>query len=92
VEKIAGDLTPVSPRPLDRDGLVELPALVASAGEGVCWRFLEFFTANIRNKNTRMAYVRVIMQFLARYDRIITRRASGGGFACMRVAADHEAL
>ena len=29
------------------------------------YRFLEFFTANIRNKNTRMAYVRALRPFLA---------------------------
>jgi hypothetical protein len=35
---------------------VTLPALIARAGEGAAWRFLEFFTVNIRNKNTRAAY------------------------------------
>lgn len=34
----------------------ELPALIAGAGERASWRFLEFFTVNIRNKNTRAAY------------------------------------
>jgi len=33
-----------------------LPALVSKAGERACWRFLEFFTVNIRNANTRAAY------------------------------------
>ena len=33
-----------------------LPALVAAAGEQASWRFLEFFTVNIRNENTRAAY------------------------------------
>jgi hypothetical protein len=27
-----------------------LPALIAGAGEKAAWRFLEFFTVNIRNK------------------------------------------
>jgi len=35
-----------------------LPALIAGAGERAAWRFLEFFTVNIRNKNTRAAYAR----------------------------------
>src|SRR5262245_59301547 len=37
-------------------GLVALPTLIASAGERAARRFLEFFTATIRNKNTRLAY------------------------------------
>jgi hypothetical protein len=36
----------------------ELPALINRAGEQAAWRFLEFFTVNIRNKNTRKAYGR----------------------------------
>ena len=42
-----------------------LPALMASAG-GVraSWRFLEFFTVNIRNKNTRAAYSVAARAFL----------------------------
>lgn len=36
----------------------ELPALIAGAGERASWRFLEFFTVNIRNPNTRAAYGR----------------------------------
>jgi len=39
-----------------RDFLV--PAVVADAGEHAARRFLEFFAAAIRNKNTRMAYHR----------------------------------
>lgn len=33
-----------------------LPALITTAGERAARRFLEFFTVNIRNKNTRAAY------------------------------------
>jgi integrase/recombinase XerD len=40
-------------------------ATVAHAGEKTSWRFLEFFAANIRNKNTRLAYLRAILPFLA---------------------------
>ena len=30
----------------------------ADAGEQASWRYVEFFTANIRNANTRRAYAR----------------------------------
>ena len=32
------------------------PRIVADAGEHAARRFLEFFAATIRNRNTRMAY------------------------------------
>ena len=35
-----------------------VPALIADAGERPRWRYVEFFTANIRNPNTRRAYAR----------------------------------
>ena len=41
-----------------------LPALIASSGERASWRFLEFFTVNIRNKNTRAAYGQAAGAFL----------------------------
>src|ERR1700682_5279296 len=41
-----------------------LPALVARAGKGGARRFLEFFTVNIRNRNTRAAYARAAAVFL----------------------------
>src|ERR1017187_5022100 len=43
---------------------VVLPALIAGAGERAALRFLEFFTVNIRNKNTRAAYARAAGAFL----------------------------
>jgi len=42
-----------------------LPALVASLGDTASWRYVEFFTANIRNPNTRRAYARACSQFFA---------------------------
>lgn len=42
-----------------------LPALVTAAGEGAEMRFLEFFAATIRNANTRRAYARAVVDFLA---------------------------
>ncbi len=41
------------------------PALVAAAGERASYRFFEFFTANIRNPNTRRAYARAAVEFFA---------------------------
>jgi hypothetical protein len=41
------------------------PALVAAAGDQARIRFLEFFTANIRNRNTRRAYAQAVAEFLA---------------------------
>jgi hypothetical protein len=38
----------------------ELPALIAGAGQKAARRFLEFFTVNIRNKNTRAAYEQAV--------------------------------
>ena len=43
---------------------VELPALIAGAGKGAKKRFLEFFTVNIRNPNTRAAYYWAAVEFL----------------------------
>jgi integrase/recombinase XerD len=42
-----------------------LPALITTAGERTAWRFVEFFTATIRNPNTREAYARAVGRFLA---------------------------
>src|SRR5580704_6914290 len=42
----------------------QLPALITGAGERAAWRFLEFFTVNIRNKNTRAAYGQAAGAFL----------------------------
>lgn len=42
-----------------------VPALVADAGETAAKRFIEFFTAHIRNPNTRAAYGRAVGDFCA---------------------------
>src|ERR1700678_2100294 len=39
------------------------PALVAAAGSRASYRFLEFFTAQIRNPHTRRAYARAAAEF-----------------------------
>jgi hypothetical protein len=42
-----------------------VPVLIADAGEQASWRYVEFFSANIRNANTRRAYARACSAFLA---------------------------
>src|SRR5881396_872519 len=59
------DIVPIPPRNLGRAGFERLPAPIARAGEKAAWRFIEFFTANIRNKNTRAAYVEAVRQFFS---------------------------
>lgn len=41
------------------------PTLVTAAGERAAYRFLEFFTAQIRNPHTRRAYARAVGEFCA---------------------------
>ena len=46
----------IAPPPaLVRAGMDALPAAIAVQGERAGRRFIAFFTANIRNRNTRMA-------------------------------------
>jgi site-specific recombinase XerD len=42
-----------------------VPALIADAGDAAGWRYVEFFTANIRNPHTRRAYARACRRFFA---------------------------
>src|SRR5260370_41014159 len=42
-----------------------VPLLIADAGEQASWRYVEFFTANINNPNTRRAYARACGRFFA---------------------------
>ncbi len=42
---------------------IPLPAVILDAGAQAGWRFLEFFTANIPNDNTRAAYFRAVGRF-----------------------------
>ena len=46
-----------------------VPRVIADAGDQAARRFLEFFAATIRNKNTRMAYYWAVCQFFAWCDR-----------------------
>ena len=42
---------------------LQLPRLITDAGETATLRFINFFTAEIENDNTRMAYLRAFRQF-----------------------------
>ncbi|MCZ8271520.1 MAG: tyrosine-type recombinase/integrase [Beijerinckiaceae bacterium] len=50
---------------LATDSPVQLPALITGAGERAAYRFLEFFTARIRNPHTRRSYSRAVGDFCA---------------------------
>jgi integrase/recombinase XerD len=50
-------------RSLYLDSSETVPALFADAGERAAFRFLEFFTAEIRNPNTRRAYGQAVRRF-----------------------------
>ena len=45
-----------------------VPALVAQLGDHASWRYIEFFTAHMRNPNTRRAYARACARFFAWCD------------------------
>jgi site-specific recombinase XerD len=45
-----------------------IPTLIADAGDQASWRYIDFFTSNIRNPNTRRAYARACGAFLAWAD------------------------
>ncbi len=50
--------------PVQLDAIIALPAIITSAGEDAVARFVEYFTARIRNPHTRRAYFRNATQFL----------------------------
>ncbi len=57
------DLVPFANGNLLSSRQVIVPAIIVNAGERATERFLEFFAATIRNKNTRSAYAQAIGQF-----------------------------
>jgi site-specific recombinase XerD len=57
------EITPLPALILDTSHLV-VPTLIGRAGDRTSWRFVEFFTVNIRNANTRVAYGRAAGVFL----------------------------
>lgn len=62
---MSGEIVPIGGRQLNRAGFQALPRIIARAGQKASWRFIEFFTATIRNKNTRFAYAQAVTQFFA---------------------------
>jgi site-specific recombinase XerD len=65
------DQLPVTIQPVALTTLTDthlVPVVIADAGEQASWRYVEFFTANIRNPNTRRAYARACAHFLAWCD------------------------
>jgi hypothetical protein len=50
---------------LDQQAPNVVPALIADLGDAAAWRYVEFFTANIRNPHTRRAYARACSRFFA---------------------------
>ena len=57
-------LVPVSPKKITEACTLPVPSIIARSGQRVGRRFIEFFTANIRNPNTREAYARAVGAFL----------------------------
>src|ERR1700742_527803 len=51
------------PATLFNEPAAPLPAIIAARGPQAGRRFVEFFTANIRNPNTRKAYYRATTEF-----------------------------
>ncbi len=45
-----------------------LPSLIVGAGDHASEKFIEFFAARIRNRNTREAYARAVVQFMVWCD------------------------
>ena len=68
---MSADLVPRRPQSQGLSVLAgqSVPALVAQAGPKAGKRFLEFFTAQIRNPNTREAYARAVVRFLVWCER-----------------------
>lgn len=84
------DLTIVpAPHQLEELHLKSVPALFAKAGPHGARRFVEFFTANIRNKNTRLAYAQAVRRFATWCDR---RRLDLASLSPFLVAAYIEDL
>jgi integrase/recombinase XerD len=79
----------VPPPVLIRAGLDALPAIIRANGERASRRFIEFFTASIRNRNTRMAYARAVKQF---FDWCDERRLELADIEAISVATYIEQL
>jgi hypothetical protein len=61
---MSNDLVPAAAlAPLGHADLTAVPALIQAAGDKATNRFIEFFTANIRNPNSRRAYAQAVTRF-----------------------------
>ena len=58
-----GDIVTRTQQELGSLRVTGLPAIISAAGERASFRFIEFFTANIRNPNTRVSYGRAVREF-----------------------------
>jgi site-specific recombinase XerD len=90
--KAPGQLTVIAPARVSvapGAGLV-VPALIADAGEHATRRFLEFFGATIRNRNTRQAYLHAVGRFFAWCDQ--NRIGQLADIEPLHIAAYIEAL
>jgi hypothetical protein len=61
-------ITPAEITPSDVHASLVVPALIANIGNDASWRYVEFFTANIRNPHTRRAYARACARFFVWCD------------------------
>jgi integrase/recombinase XerD len=60
---VATDIVTRKSQALRGLGFAGLPVMISAAGERASFRFVEFFTANIRNRNTRVSYGRAVREF-----------------------------
>ena len=66
-----------------------MPRSIAELGDGAMKAFVEFFAAQIRNRNTRLAYARAVYRFL---DWVEARGLGLGDVEPVHIAAYVEAL
>ena len=60
---MGGEITTSKQKELGGLGFAGVPVIISAAGERASFRFIEFFTANIRNPNTRVSYGRAVREF-----------------------------
>jgi site-specific recombinase XerD len=56
-------IAPPKTTSIARPAVIDLPLAIATAGERAGKKYWEFFAANIRNQNTRGAYMQAVRQF-----------------------------
>jgi site-specific recombinase XerD len=61
-------ISPTGTVTADIGGGMVVPRMIGDAGDRAARRFLEFFAATIRNRNTRIAYYRACVRFFAWCD------------------------